>query len=75
MAGQMSALAAPAAKLVAEGCTKAVSRGVGISALLLAAQIAASSPDAGKLRQTGGTGSSKAAGSGQRLQHTWLLAN
>lgn len=48
MAAQMVALAGPAAKLVLEGCAKAVSRGVGISALLLAAQIAAGSADAGE---------------------------
>ncbi|KAF8055816.1 hypothetical protein HT031_006591 [Scenedesmus sp. PABB004] len=45
LASGLAPLAAPLAKLVTEGCAKAVARGNGIAALLLAAQVAAA--DAG----------------------------
>lgn len=47
MAAQLTPVAAPAAKLVAEGGAKAVSRGIGVSALLVGAQVAAANPEAG----------------------------
>jgi hypothetical protein len=47
LAGQLGALAAPLAKIVAEGMAKAVARGNGIVALQLAAQIAAADAAAG----------------------------
>lgn len=47
LAGQLGALAAPLAKIVSEGCAKAVARANGIVALQLAAQIAAADPAAG----------------------------
>lgn len=47
MAAQLAPLAGPAAKLVSEGCAKAVSRGTGVSAMLLVAQVAAADTGAG----------------------------
>eukprot|EP00775_Hariotina_reticulata_P008383 gene8383-8567_t len=46
LAADLGPLAAPQVKLVAEGMTKAVARGEGIAALLLAAQVAAADPAA-----------------------------
>jgi hypothetical protein len=48
LAGQLGALAAPLAKIVAEGMAKAVARANGIAALQLAAQIAAADAAAGE---------------------------
>lgn len=47
LAAQLGPLAAPLAKLVSEGCAKAVARADGIAALLLAAQVAAADSTAG----------------------------
>lgn len=47
LAGAMGPLAAPLAKIVSEGCAKAVARADGVAALLLAAQVAAADSTAG----------------------------
>lgn len=51
LAADLGPLAAPLGKLVAEGMTKAVARGEGIAALLLAAQVAAADTAAGDERR------------------------
>lgn len=48
LAASMGPLAAPLAKLVSEGCAKAVARADGVAALLLAAQVAAADSAAGE---------------------------
>jgi hypothetical protein len=48
LAAAMGPLAAPLAKLVSEGCAKAVARADGVAALLLAAQLAAADSAAGE---------------------------
>lgn len=47
LAAALGPLAAPLAKLVSEGCAKAVARADGVAALLLAAQVAAADSAAG----------------------------
>lgn len=47
LAGPLGPLATPLAKLVGEGCAKAVARADGVAALLLAAQVAAADSAAG----------------------------
>jgi len=49
LAAQLGPLAGPLAKLVSEGCAKAVARADGIAALLLAAQVAGADSAAGVL--------------------------
>jgi hypothetical protein len=48
LAAALGSAAAPLAKLVSEGCAKAVARADGIAALLLAAQVAAADSAAGE---------------------------
>jgi hypothetical protein len=54
LAAGLGALAVPLGKLVAEGCAKAVARGDGVVALLLAAQVAAADGSAGVCCGCGG---------------------
>lgn len=67
LAAAMGPLAAPLAKLVSEGCAKAVARADGVAALLLAAQVAAADSAAGEERL--GAGSRRM----QRQQQQLLL--
>lgn len=53
LAAAMGPLAAPLAKLVSEGCAKAVARADGVAALLLAAQVAAADSAAGERGRAG----------------------
>jgi hypothetical protein len=62
LAAALGSAAAPLAKLVAEGCAKAVARADGVAALLLAAHVAAADSAAGEDAGRGACGQEEGGG-------------